>query len=612
MSVNTKDVVDGVQSITRGVNSGVPPNTLMRDQLAWLINGTTRGGFPMNRPAWKKLGLRFVDSTNTLDTTLRDNFEDGLFQGATPFTRQNQLVASIGGRLFTLNLSDSIVTDVSISGDLDRADLRRVWFIEAEDFLIRQDNQAAPIIFDGASTRRSNSFGEEGLKEVPTGNVMAYVNGRLWVALPDRQSFVAGDIVYGPSGTPVYGRRDAILKFTENEFLNGGGAFPVPAHAGQITAMAPVAQLDTSTGQGPLQVFTQSSVFSVNTPTTRTEWQNVTYPIQSLSVIAAGATSDRATTNVNGDIWFRSLDGVRSFMVARRDFGTWANTALSKEMDRTIRRDDLDLLSYSSAVLFDNRLLMTAVPHLEWDHGTVHRGVMVLDFNPASALTERASPVWDGIWTGLNILQLVRGVFNGVERCFAFTLGDDNDIEVWELTRDAANDFDGSVNVPIQWSVELPSLNYADKGWSLKQLEYADFSYDSLAGTVEFDLDYRPDQDPRWQNWHTWSNCATLENCLTLDPATGCSTSPPANLHTQYRKRVRVPRPANDCDSITGSPYRQGYEFQPRLTITGPCRLKRARFWASGVTEPTVGACPSSDTCTTLEVCNDDFSYSIE
>ena len=111
----------------------------------------------------------------------------------------------------------------------------------------------------------------------------------------------------------------------------------VPINAGTINALRPVAQVDTSTGQGPTQVFTTSGVFSLNAPTERSAWATVNFPLGTVSMVQAGSLSDRATVNVNGDIWFRALDGIRSFMVARRDFSSsWVNAPMSRELSRVI------------------------------------------------------------------------------------------------------------------------------------------------------------------------------------------------------------------------------------------------------------------------------------
>jgi hypothetical protein len=589
---------DGFQVISKGVQSGLPPNTLPRDQLAWLVNGTTRNGFPRQRPGWSKRAL-----TGDAITT-------GLFQGAGIFKHANELVLSRAGRIYAINLSSYVVRELTDPADRNSPILRRAWFCEGAGFEFVQDNQAKCLIYDGANMRRS----DPSLLQVPTGSCMAYASGRLWVTLPGAVTYAGSDLVYGDSGTAAYGRRDAITFFKENVLYSGGGAFGIPFDAGEITAMVPLAQTDTSLGQGPLQVFTTGGAFSVNAPFDRATWALVTFPVQSASLLGAGFLSDWAANNVNGDIWGRAVDGVRSFQVARRDFGTWVNAPFSQEVTRALENDTRDFLGWSSGALFDNRRIQTIAPYSDYDNGILHRGLVVLDFYPLGGMASHVSaPVWDGEWSGLPILQVLGAVINGQERCFIIALGAGEDIQLWEISRDSNYDNDGATDRHISWQIEGASYNWPDAGWGLKQLEFGDTWYDQLQDEVTFSLYFRPDQEPCWQEWHSWSSCAVNKTCENpVDPDTGCASAPP-NLQPQYRVRHKFPQLVNVCNPITGKPYRRGYEFQPRLAIQGPCRIKKFRLWASDVPEEPVGGCLDDSVCKTLDCClPDPLSYMIE
>lgn len=598
MSVRATNLLpDGFQVVSRGVQSGLPPNTLPRDQLAWLVNGSTRAGFPHQRP-----GLhRRLPSGTTITS--------GLFQGAALFTATNELILSRAGRIYAINLASYNVKELTAATDRNSSLLRRAWFCEGAGFMFVQDGSSKCLIYDGALAVRA----DPALFQVPTGTCMAYASGRLWVTLPDRQSYAGSDLVYGDSGTAAYGRRDAIWYFKENTLLNGGGAFGIPFNGGAITAMVPLAQTDTSLGQGPLQVFTTAGAFSVNAPFDRATWAEVTFPIQSASLLGAGFLSDWAAVNVNGDIWGRAVDGVRSFQVARRDFGTWVNAPFSQEVTRALENDPCDLLAWSSGALFDNRLLMTAAPYSDYDNGTLHRGLVVMDFYPLGGLASHVSaPVWDGEWSGLHILQVLSGIIKGQERAFILALGAGDDLQLWEITRDALFDHDGAVERLITWQLEGASYNWPDGGWGLKQLEFGDVWYDQIAGEVTFSLYYRPDQEPSWQPWHSWVSCAVGQTCTNpANSDTGCAPAPPT-LQPQYRIRHRFPTLGNTCNPITNTPYRRGFEFQPRLVIQGPCRLKKFRLWASGVPEEPVGACVDDSACKSLDAClPDTLNYDV-
>lgn len=311
---------DGLSKITAGVQSAVAPIALPRNQLAWAVNIDCRTDFVRPRPGWVKRQLTFLDDEGAESTAVQALFEVAIFQGAIVFERFSQIVTMIGGHLFRIDPSSWSVTDVSTAGDLNASDKYRAWFCEAESWVIAQDGTSIPWIYDGASTVRSDTIGAGGKPQVPIGKAMCYSQGRLIVSYASGRAFVIGDIVGGDSGTAPYDFKDSVLYFTENDVINGGGSFSVPINAGLITAFRPIAQIDTSMGQGPTQVFTTNAIFSLNTPVDRTTWATVNFPIGTVSNVANGMLSDRCTPNVNGDIWGRAPDGVRAFMVARRDF----------------------------------------------------------------------------------------------------------------------------------------------------------------------------------------------------------------------------------------------------------------------------------------------------
>lgn len=555
-----KRLTDGFISISGGVDTGksptvataINPEGLSRNKLAFLVNGTVRGDRLRPRPGQKKIPIGSFDSSS------------GLFQGADFYQPRNDagvLIASIDGRQWRFNVgTDNSVQEITIPGDANPSNRPRAWMYQAEEFFIIQDNQSKPFIYDGGSARRA------GPEEIPVGSVGTYGMGRIWQTLVNGTTFAAGDLVYS-----ITGQTKDILGFTENTFLNGGGAFSVPSNAGQIMAMRFLPNLDTSLGQGPLQVFTSNTIFSVNAPLERTVWQNLQYPIQTISMVSYGALSQNSTTLVNGDVFYRSLDGVRSFILARRDFGTWGNTPISKEMNRVIDFDDKLLLNYSSSVLFDNRLLQTCSP-FRTANGVAHRGLMPLDFNLVSAMSERMPPAWEGLWTGLNILQLVKGTFNNAERCFAF-VSNEGVIELWEITlNDKFDTFDNDEK-QILWSIETGSYSF-NSPFDLKRLSGGDLWLYTLVGPVEFDLKFKPDGYPCWIDWLTFDECAKYKDCDTPE----CGT--PKVFLPQFRPKIKFEKPPEICDPILDKPHIDLFECQVFFEILGYCEIKQLRIHA--------------------------------
>lgn len=398
-------VTDGFASLERGADSGRNPSLLPRNQVAWAENSIFRGGYWMPRPGWKRLAL--LSASQSTDYTVA--FAQGKFQGASFFddvaSRKGLLIAQTGGHLYRIEITNggAVVMDITPTGDPSSSTIPQVWMQQAENYLVVQDGQSRPFIFDGSTTRRAED------DEVPVGSgPMAYGMLRLWVAMG--KSYVAGDVAGGTTG---------VLKFTENDYIAEGGEFSLPMSAGNITAMQFTATPNTALGQGELLIFTPDAVFSNTAPVDRDAWKNLVQPIQTITLINNGAQSQNSTALVNGDVFMRSRDGIRSVIQAVRYFQQWGNTPLSNELARVLPKDDPTLLKYVSAVEFDNRLLMTCQP-VPLTNGCYFTGVASLDFEPVTSMGDKLPPAYDGVWTGRQVYQLVKGRFGGVERCFAF------------------------------------------------------------------------------------------------------------------------------------------------------------------------------------------------
>lgn len=477
------------------------------------------------------------------------------------------------------------------------------YFCNAEQFLIIQDGQSRALIFDGENMRRSREVfqltEEEVGTEIPTGTCMAYGNGRLWVAVNGKY-FIAGDIVGGPTGSKQYGYNDSILTFTENTYLNSGGFFRVPAEAGNITAMRFIATPDTSLGQGPLQVFTSTHVVSVNVPTDRDAWKNLQYPIQTVSLISNGSLSDRGTVLINGDIFYRAKDGIRSFVVARRDIGQWGNTPLSTEMNVVLLNDSQNLLQFVSSVVFDNRFLMTAEP-VPRPNGCYFKKLVALDFNPISSMAGRSQPAYDGAWNAdaleLNFSQLVTGNYKGTDRCFFFGFDDEENNVLFEIDTNSRFDFDGN-QTPVRIESYFDTRSYAcefglgapgSDPYQVKRLQMAELFTDEMAGEVDYSVKYRPDQSKDWYDWHDWDEFVPYRDC---DADYLTPTCRDISCYKEgYRARMRLPVPAGECVDGQDKTSIYGYEFQVRLMFTGWSRINKFRLQAVEQEETAAGEC---------------------
>ena len=531
---------------------------------------------------------------------------------------QNQIVATYTGGVAHVLIETGILDS---SGnqiyhvDLNPADADMVFLYQGENYVFGLCENQGTLIYDGSTCRRA----DQSQQELQSSYVGIYAWGRNWLAQVNGHRFVASDLVGDPSGTPDLAYVDAILKMTENNLLNGGGAFSTPANLGMITAMSTLSQLDSSLGIGPVLVGTVNSVFSIQAPVDRTTWQNIRYPIQSVALQGSGPAGPRQMITVNSDAWFRSLDGVRSLMAARRDFkSSQSNTPNSLELSPIFDADDQNLLYYGSLATFDNRIFITTSPY-RTSYGIAHRALAIVNQDAISSMNKQSPPIWEGLWTGLNVLQVLSGQINGVNHCYAFALNSNNGIDLWELlpegddqTYDVYDTITNGVETITQTSIEgwidTRMMNFGDP-FQLKKLIMAELYLDEIVDDVTVKVYFRPDQYPLWTLWQTIEICANVSQC-TFSGTSGGSCVMWQEQFKQYGARLKLPRPSETANSITNTPMDRGHEFQFRLEITGSCRIRKFKAHALMEQMAMEGECAPSVDCKTLSGCQTQlFNY---
>lgn len=410
--------------------------------------------------------------------------------------------------------------------------------------------------------------------ELPAGRNGAYGMGCNCVCLTDGLSYIIGDVVGAGSGTQAYNYRDAVLKVSQNTFLAGGGSFRLPGTGETITAMLFPPNLDTSLGQGNLQIGTGYSIFSNAVPGTNpSTWDALTFPIQTESLKDNGPLGQNSTVIVNSDIFFRSNTGISSLVQARREFFDWGNRPISNEVRSTLNLDDVTLLQYGSAQSFDNRFTLTTNP-VSTTSGVIHRGFVSLNFDLITTLRQQSSPAWEGLWTGLNTLQVLNGRINGSLRSFAFSYNyNSGQIELYELLPETTTQIGDNGTTPIIFAFNTPILfNKQIKSLTeLVQLRDGEVYLSDIDGTVDVKVYYKPDFYPCWTLW----------NEFEVSQKTDAS-----NSKKGYRMRIGLGEPDPEPVEIGNNrPLRLGYFFQVRFVITGHCKFRGMR--ASAVTIPT-------------------------
>ena len=567
MESEPRRLTDGITTLERGCNEGRDRSLLAPNQASRAINLTARGGFYGTRPPVYRVPLHFENAEQSVW------FKTHNVQGRCVYEAVNGqvfLIYSVGGRIFRIDPSrretENNVLELTPLNDPNPSIRRRAWMVQARQYLIIQDGQSTPLIYDGATCRRAR-LGEPDY-EVPVGTVMAYGLGRLVVVRPHRLSYVIGDIANG--GTEV-------TQFTEENYLNEGGDVNVPI-PGLITAVKIIAQLDRSTGQGDLIVFTPNGATSAQIGAKRETWKDIQF--QQVALLPKGATSQDSVTLVNGDAFMRAPDGIRSLAMTRSEFqNAWGKTPLSREMNRTLSFDTPWLLEFAESALFDNRLFMlcnqSPIPN-----GCFHRGLIALDFDLISSMDQKSPPAYDGLWTGLKFTSIVAGEFTTGERCFITHRNSDGENELWELLKTGTHD-NGQTRI-IATLETGTMLRAGSQELSLKRLDGGDVGFQDAVGQVDVEVKFRPDASNCWTPWTSFNICATAPDCNNV-----CAGG---KLQPQYRTKKRFPQPPDTCDTQDNKPARLGYEFQTQLTITGKATISSLRLHAIEQEEP-LGGC---------------------
>lgn len=569
-------LTDGAVDFSGGVDSGkVPliqstsnPNGLRRNQLAWLTNGTVRGGTILPRAGWKYL------------TTISDGSE--LYQGGWMYEPSNAnpyLVLSIGGKIYQVQcLSGFTPVDLSTAfGLTNPSTVDQAYFTQGEEFLIIQAGDAVtlPLFWDGATLRRSNgtpSVVPGGTNEIPAAWAMDYYQQRIWYG--QGRTTQAGDIVGGAHGTIAYNFRDSILKVTENPLCAAGDGFTLPSFGGPIRALSHSEAIDKALGQGNLFIFTRKDVTILDVPITRADWTSTTEPVQKQVQGKYGTPAERSVVKVNGDLFYITMEpGTRTLALAIRYFNQWGNTPISRNLNRLIPFQDRALLRFASGILFDNRLYHTCLPFAAGDMGVAFNALQVLDFDLISSfqdkLNENTVPAWEGINDGLAILQVFQGDFGGLDRAFAITASNvDGSVQLWELT--SGDKFENGDN-RITWTFELPSFD-AEDVFQFKELQGGTLWFDRWTGKVDVLVEYRSDDDPCWHFWARFNRCYARTSCEDV-------ANPICYPLIQYgegnEKPLSLPHPdPKQCSSNSARPAMYGYCFQPRITVTGFARFR--------------------------------------
>ncbi len=572
-------IYDGIVSFAGGQDDGRDGILLDEDQCQAIENAVCRGGNCATRPSLRNVTLNFTNNITYDDSGghggnnpvgSQDAFTNGLFQSAIyyePSLLSDMIVVMIGGRIFTIipNDIDADVTELYLDKQ-NRGNIPIGYMVQADRFLIIQDGESAPIIFDGITARRA------GMDEIFTGTIMTYGLGRIVLIGKNKRDIYFGDLYGSHEGEPGA----SVLKFTETTFLSEGGAASVPFNLGHIVGAIFLPVQDTTMGQGQLLVFAEKGMASFFLDLPRDQWK--TSKFQAIALIDIGATGHRTLVPVNSDIWFRATDGWRTYRQARSEAKGWFQLVLSNEVHSYVDVETQNLLYLSSAIHFQNRMITTCTP-IPNQGRPYHNGFLSIDFNVLSSFSEEIhKPSWDGHWSGIKATRMVEGIFQGNRRAFVLGMDDNDNNILYEIRDDFTEDSSG----PIVASVVPNSFDFKEYFNEGKLLD-GDIWWEQVKDHTTIEVFFKPDRYPEYLPWRT----ADHYPLDPLDPigVAGRISGGSPSLRKGFKPRRSLGKPNVPTDPTTKRDLRRGYNFDVKVEWTGNAQINRIRVHNDRETE---------------------------
>lgn len=436
-----------------GVDTSTDPAETSPRFVAGAINRSFRKGRNNTRPSFALLRHEFADEET------KRIFEKGAITGAFGYKKwrnfsSSALVVSVHDRIIVGVLSGNTIRFRTLIKGIQQGYMLS-WMIQVHDRMYFQNGIQNPIGWDGVNDPYFiPSTTADGM---PIGTAMAYNQGRLVVFTTDNYAIVS-DHIYGNGVKDTKG----VEKFTEWQNNNDLGAIGTPADLGAIVGGISIPRPGIINGQAELLVMCEQGAYTLDLSGERSSW--LYKGIQTPVLQGRGGGSHMALVPANSDVWFATANaGISSYKYERSEREKiWGDTDLSREVAKYLGYTHPSLVKFVSSVRSDNRLLTTcAITTKPGELGGLHRyglGLVSLDFDKGSTVNAKAGFAWDGLWTGLNFVQLVNLYVDTEERCLALSFDDDGVNRVYEITKNLSNDYGPSGEVPIESSYVTPEL----------------------------------------------------------------------------------------------------------------------------------------------------------
>jgi len=534
---------DGHLSI-QGMDAGTDELLLPRSLAALAINRTFRKG-NKTRPLIREHKLTF-DSQST-----ENAIAGGVLTGAKEYSPWRNLApagiaAHIHDRLVSFRTTGPASTHVkTLTDGANNGRYMLSNFVQILDrmYWFSGNSGQRPIGWNGVEAPYVIEAGDD---KMPTAFGGVAAHGRL-ILFTHENYLVISDHVASQNISNTKGAES----FIERQENTAEGSVPIPGSFGEI-AWASTLRRSGGDGRGDVVVMCRNGAFTMDITGARDTWAQ-SGALSQILFEGSGGISPMAFTPANTDIWYLTDDGITSVRVERSEREkAWGSTVISREVSPFLNLTAPFMAPFATMAMFDRRLLTTVAPQrsvrplggVQW----FSKGIVALDFDHVSTFSQRGSATWDGLWTGINPIQIV--VSQG--RCFVFSHDDERGIRLFELVKGYGDDLplSGSKLIQSEYvSARIGQRLAVNEPPKLKKLNYAVVRIASVLGDVKIQVHYRTAESAEWAEMSALSSVASepelqiVPNTVDVIPSgmafvTPSLKTPPKSDHFQFRVKI--------------------------------------------------------------------------
>lgn len=601
---------DGQTNFAGGQDASKIPSRIPQDSYAAAVNITVAQGVPST--PWGYLKRKIILPSGGIKNDIgnytvpyKEIFEAGRYQAFIPYQigTENFIIIVISGVIFLIETVNYTAQILTVTGGGLNENTPRLPWSEAGKFTVIFDYPNFPVILDGNVARRA----DPALAEVPISVLGTYNQNRLFIGNAGDE-FTGGDPA-GDLATP-----EAPITFLEVETSSSpfvGQIFELPTGiaAGPITAMGFLEFVDTSTGIGPLFVATANSIFTFNTQTPRSAWENGQFGTAFIST--SGITGPRAFINVNADLFFLSADyQIRTASMSRNEQHKWSKVPISREVENWLFTNDQTLAPFAVLGYFQNKVMITTNPFRTEGEGqsrqalldVAHGGLVVLELDNQATLGKDTPPCWACLSTRLRPMDIV--TTNLGQRCFIMSKDDGFRNELYEVMPEQTYDKSDGLVREITSTVYTREFDFQTP-FTNKALHSIDIGVRQVKGDFSIEVLYKPAHGTQFVSWGKFTNTAPWETCnIPID----CFVNGFAP-HEYRDLTIGFPRDNKTCDPVGKFEYYISKKFQLKFIITGIYwQLQEFRLKATPIDQTQqITSCQKYLDSPICEVCNTDW-----